>query len=80
MIVSETGNFPTDLHIAEGAVACVPGASLRAVPRENLAAAIGDDTAVVLLTHVHYKTAERFDMAAWTRGAYRRRARWRSGT
>jgi kynureninase len=66
VIVSEIGNFPTDLHVAEGAVSCVPGASLRAVPRERLAEAIGDDTAVVLLTHVHYKTAERFDMAAWT--------------
>lgn len=70
VIVSETGNFPTDLHVAEGAVSCVAGASLRAVPRERLAEAIGDDTAVVLLTHVHYKTAERFDMAAWTARAH----------
>jgi kynureninase len=69
-IVSETGNFPTDLHIAEGAIACVPGATLRAVPRDQLAAALGDDTAVVLLTHVHYKTAERFDLAAWTARAH----------
>ncbi len=70
VVVSEAGNFPTDLHIAEGAVACVPGATLRAVPREQLAEAIGDDTALVLLTHVHYKTAERFDMAAWTARAH----------
>jgi kynureninase len=69
-IVSETGNFPTDLHIAEGAASCVEGARLRAVPREELAAAIGADTAVVMLTHVHYKTAERFDMAAWTQAAH----------
>ncbi|PAX06565.1 kynureninase [Sphingomonas lenta] len=70
VIVSELGNFPTDLHIAEGAVACVPGAELRAVPRAQLADALGPDTAVLLLTHVHYKTAERFDMAAWTRAAH----------
>lgn len=69
-IVSESGNFPTDLHIAEGAVACVPGASLRAVPRDQLAEALGDDTAVLLLTQVHYKTAERFDLAAWTARAH----------
>ena len=69
-IVSETGNFPTDLHIAEGAVASVPGARLHAVAREDLAGAIDNDTAVVLLTHVHYKTAERFDMAAWTMRAH----------
>jgi kynureninase len=69
-IVTELGNFPTDLHIAEGAVRCVEGARLRAVPRGELAAALGDDAAVLLLTHVHYKTAERFDMAAWTARAH----------
>ena len=65
-VVSEAGNFPTDLHIAEGAVGCVEGARLKVVPRDHLAAALDDDTAVLLLTHVHYKTAERFDLAAWT--------------
>ncbi|MGN6279280.1 MAG: kynureninase [Sphingomonas sp.] len=64
-IVTELGNFPTDLHIAEGAVGCVEGARLKAVARDELADALGDDTAVLLLTHVHYKTAERFDMATW---------------
>ncbi len=65
-VLSEAGNFPTDLHIAEGAVACVPGARLKVVARADLAEALDDDTAVLLLTHVHYKTGERFDMAAWT--------------
>jgi kynureninase len=70
VVVSEAGNFPTDLHIAEGAVAAVPGAELRVVERGALADALGDDTALLLLTHVHYKTAERFDMAAWTKAAH----------
>ena len=70
VIVSEAGNFPTDLHIAEGAVACVPGATLNAVPRDRISDAIDDRTALVLLTHVHYKTAERFDMAEWTARAH----------
>jgi kynureninase len=65
-VVSEAGNFPTDLHIAEGAVGCVEGARLKVVPRDQIAAALDDDTAVLLLTHVHYKTAERFDLAVWT--------------
>lgn len=69
-VVTEAGNFPTDLHIAEGAVACVPGARLHVVERGALAEALGDDTALLLLTHVHYKTSERFDMAAWTRAAH----------
>lgn len=70
VIVSEAGNFPTDLHIAEGAVQAVPGATLRVVQRAELAAAIDGDTALLLLTHVHYQTAERFDMAAWTARAH----------
>ena len=70
VVVAEAGNFPTDLHIAEGAIGCVPGARLHVVPRERLADALGDDTAVLLLTHVHYKTAERFDLAGWTARAH----------
>ncbi|TPG14501.1 kynureninase [Sphingomonas oligophenolica] len=69
-VVSERGNFPTDLHIAEGAVACVPGARLRTVDRDDLADAIDADTALLMLTHVHYKTADRFDMPAWTARAH----------
>ena len=70
VVVSEAGNFPTDLYVVEGAVAAVPGAELRVVKRGSLADALGDDTALLLLTHVHYKTAERFDMAEWTARAH----------
>jgi len=71
VVLSEAGNFPTDLHVAEGAVACVPGASLRVVPRGEVEAALGPDVAVLMLTHVHYKTAARWDMAAVTAAAHR---------
>lgn len=70
VILSEAGNFPTDLHIAEGVVAGLSGATLRVVPREQLAQALDDKVAVLMLTHVHYKTAARFDMAAWTAQAH----------
>jgi len=69
-VVSEAGNFPTDLHIAEGAVGCVAGARLKVVERAALAEALDDDTALLLLTHVHYKTSERFDLAGWTARAH----------
>jgi kynureninase len=65
-ILSETGNFPTDLHIAEGAVGCVPGARLHAVARDQLATSLDSDTALLMLTHVHYKTSECFDMFDWS--------------
>jgi len=68
--VSEQGNFPTDLYIAEGAIGCVPGGVLKAVPRADIAAFLGGDTAALLLTHVHYKTGARFDMRALTAAAH----------
>ena len=66
VVLSEAGNFPTDLHIAEGAVQAVPGARLRSVPRAAIAEALEAETGLLLLTHVHYRTAERFDLAGWT--------------
>ncbi len=65
-ILSEAGNFHTDLHIASGAADLLPGKRLEVVERGTLLEAIGPQTNIALLTHVHYKTAERFDMAAVT--------------
>ncbi|MBA3677011.1 MAG: kynureninase [Sphingosinicella sp.] len=65
-LVTESGNFHTDLHIASGAVELVPGMRLRIEPRDAVEQAIGDDTNLLLLTHVHYKSGARFDMAAMT--------------
>lgn len=70
VVVSEAGNFPTDLYVIEGAVKAVPGATLRVMPREQITDALGDEIALLLLTHVHYKTAERFDMAGLTKAAH----------
>jgi kynureninase len=64
-LLSEAGNFHTDLHIASG-VADLLGLRLDIAPREEVERRIGVDTALLLLTHVHYKTAARFDMAAVT--------------
>jgi kynureninase len=64
-LLSEAGNFHTDLHIASG-VADLLGLRLEIAPRAEIEARIGADTALLLLTHVHYKSAERFDMARVT--------------
>ncbi len=63
ILLSEAGNFHTDLHIASG-VADMTALRLDIVPREEIESRIGDDTNLALLTHVHYKTSERYDMAA----------------
>ncbi|MGC5703454.1 kynureninase [Pseudomonas sp. NFXW11] len=68
VIVSESSNFPTDLYIAEGLTRLLQqGYSLRLVDSpEQLPAAIDQDVAVVLLTHVNYKTGYMHDMQAVT--------------
>lgn len=68
VIVSESSNFPTDLYIAEGLMDLLQqGYSLRLVDSpEELAQAIDQDTAVVMLTHVNYKTGYMHDMQAVT--------------
>jgi len=64
-LLSESGNFHTDLHIASG-VADLLGLTLDIAPRAEVEARIGADTNLLLLTHVHYKSAERFDMTRIT--------------
>ncbi|MDB5667316.1 MAG: kynU [Alphaproteobacteria bacterium] len=64
-LLSESGNFHTDLHIAAG-VADLLGMTLDIAPRAEVEQRVGSDTNLLLLTHVHYKSAERFDMAAVT--------------
>jgi len=70
VILTETGNFPTDLYVAQGIAASLPGVEVEAVAPEDVAPAIDEDVAVVMLTHVHYKTAALRDMAAITARAH----------
>jgi kynureninase len=67
-ILSEPGNFPTDLYVADGAAWSV-GAQVLTLPVKDIVAAIDDDVAVVMLTHVHYKTGAMLDMAGITAAA-----------
>ncbi|WP_300630090.1 kynureninase [Pseudomonas sp.] len=68
VIVSEASNFPTDLYIAEGLAELLQqGYSLRLVNSpDELPQAIDQDVAVVMLTHVNYKTGYMYDMRALT--------------
>ena len=50
-ILSETGNFPSDLYVAQG-LAGMTSAALRTVEADAVAAAIDANTAVVMLTEV----------------------------
>jgi kynureninase len=61
-ILTEAGNFPTDLYVAQG-LADTLELKLRAVSAGEVAGAIDEDTAVVTLTHVDYRSAARHDIA-----------------
>ena len=69
VVLSEPGNFPTDIYMIEG-LEKQGLAERRLASREQLLEALDDDVALLLLTHAHYKTGELFDMAALTRAAH----------
>jgi kynureninase len=69
VIVSERSNFPTDLYIAES-LARELGWTLRLIEADEVQAALTDEVAVLMLTHVNYRTGRMHDMAAVTRAAH----------
>ena len=70
VILTEAGGFPTDLYMAQGLAAFSPGVEVRAVPREAMIDALTEDVGVLMLTQVHYKTGEAFNMASLTAAAH----------
>ena len=69
VILSERDNFPTDLYIADGLARMLPGVELRTVDRADIARALDDQVAVLMLTQVDYRTGERHDMTALSEAA-----------
>jgi kynureninase len=71
VILSEPGNFPTDLYVAQGLIGMLGGKhELKLVPGEDIIGAIDESVAVVSLTHVNYKSGRIHDMAAVTAKAH----------
>jgi kynureninase len=71
VILSDTGNFPSDLYIAEGLCRTLGGQyRLKTVAPEEVMSAIDDTVAVTLITEVDYRTGRRHDMADITRRAH----------
>ena len=62
-ILTQQANFPTDLYVAQG-LCNMLGLTLSAVPAEEVIGAIDNDTALVTLTHVDYRSAAFHDMGA----------------
>ncbi|MDO5605527.1 MAG: kynureninase [Paracoccus sp. (in: a-proteobacteria)] len=71
VILSDSGNFPTDLYMAEGLIRTLgAGHELRIVEPDKVLDAIDEQTAAFLITEVDYRTGRRHDMAALTARAH----------
>ena len=71
VVLSDTGNFPSDLYMAEGLLGMLgQGYDLRLADPENVAEALDEDVAVLMLTEVDYRSGRWHDMAALTAKAH----------
>ena len=71
VILSDSGNFPSDLYMAEGLIKSLGrGHELRVVAPEDIADAIDETVAVTLITEVDYRTGRLHDMTALTAKAH----------
>ena len=69
VIVSERSNFPTDLYIAQ-ALCAERGFRLQLLDQKDLATKLNSDVAVLMLTHVNYRTGFMHDMQSVTAAAH----------
>ena len=69
LVVSERSNFPTDLYIAES-LCRQHGFTLQLVEPDEIATALTPEVAVLMLTHVNYRTGAMHDMPAVTQAAH----------
>jgi len=71
VILSDNGNFPTDLYMAEGLIDTInAGYELRVVDPESVFDAIDESVAVVMLTQVDYRSGRMHDMQSITQQAH----------
>ncbi|HEY1127848.1 MAG TPA: kynureninase [Roseateles sp.] len=70
VVVSERSNFPTDLYIAQSVVNAHGGELVLADAPEDIPALLDGRCAVLMLTHVNYRSGRMHDMAALTRAAH----------
>lgn len=71
VILSDSGNFPSDLYMAQGLCKTLgDGYSLRVVAPEEVMGAIDESVAVTMITEVDYRTGRRHDMQAITGRAH----------
>ena len=71
VVLSDSGNFPSDLYVAEGLIRSLGrGHEMRLVSPEDVAGALDERVAVLMLTEVDYRTGRKHDMARLTEVAH----------
>lgn len=71
VILSDSGNFPSDLYMAQGLIAQLgQGHELRIVAPEEVTDAITEEVAAVMITQVDYRTGRMHDMNTITQKAH----------
>ncbi|WP_171167275.1 kynureninase [Ruegeria sp. HKCCA0370] len=71
VVLSDNGNFPSDLYMADGLLRSLGDAyELRVVDPEAVAGAITEEVAVLMLTEVDYRSGRMHDMKALTELAH----------
>jgi len=71
VVLSDSGNFPTDLYMAQSIVATLGrGLELKVCDPEAVQDAIDESVAVLMLTEVDYRTGRLHDMTRLTRTAH----------
>ncbi len=71
VVLSDSGNFPSDLYMAEGLLRMMGrGHELRVVAPEEVEDHLTDEVAVLMLTEVDYRTGRRHDMKRLTAKAH----------
>lgn len=73
VLVLEPSTFPTDGYVAQG-VAALTGAEVRWCDPADPLAAVDDDTALLSLTHVDFRTGAMYDLPGLTAAAQERGA------
>ncbi len=75
VILSDSGNFPSDLYMAQGLCRTLgEGYTLKVVAPEEVLDAIDETVAVTMITEVDYRTGRKHDMAAITKRAHEKGA------
>ena len=71
VILSERDNFPTDLYVAQGVRDQLGGRhEIKLVEARGIRDALDEQVAVVMLTHVNFRTGARHDLSAITAAAH----------